>query len=275
MSWLLPAKRSASVSFPLGPSKTYSFSTFSHGSARRLQLSTSRSRVKAFSSARNFRRASTHLSCETMRWALTASPRIRARAWRAWSRRAAARRRSDGLACRPRVGRAFRPRTMARACRLRWGRPRRARWGGGAGPRGARWLSLWWGRRRSFLAPFAWGLGRFFLRGRHGILRAQRRLEGVEPLAPEDAVAFHPFHGALHRCGIESEEVLASRHAAAHQLGALEDADVLGDGIERDIERRRKLRHAGLTPGEVLQDGPAGGIREGDQGVVEGHGSNT
>jgi len=68
--------------------------------------------------------------------------------------------------------------------------------------------------------------------------------------------------------------VLASRHAAAHQLGALEDADVLGDGIERDVERRRKLRHASLTPGEALQDGPAGGIREGDQGVVEIHGSN-
>jgi hypothetical protein len=85
-------------------------------------------------------------------------------------------------------------------------------------------------------------------------------------------VAFHPFHGTLHRRGIEGEEVLAPRHAAPHQLGALEDADVLGDGVERDVERFGKLRHASLAPGEVLQDGPAGGIREGAQGVVEVHG---
>ena len=66
------------LSYTFGPSKTYSLSTFSHGSSRRLRLSASRSRVKAFSSARNFRRASTHLSCETTRCALIASPRIRA-----------------------------------------------------------------------------------------------------------------------------------------------------------------------------------------------------
>jgi hypothetical protein len=65
--------------------------------------------------------------------------------------------------------------------------------------------------------------------------------------------------------------VLAPRHAAAHQVGALEDADVLRDGIERDVERRGELRHARLAPREALQDGPAGGIREGDQGVVEVH----
>jgi predicted ATPase len=48
-------------------------------------------------------------------------------------------------------------------------------------------------------------------------------------------------------------------------------ADVLGDGVERNVERLGKLRHARLALGEALQDGPAGGIREGDQGVVEVH----
>src|SRR5579859_586996 len=68
MSWLLCAKSSANVSLPLGPSKTYCFSTFSHGSARRSRLSSSLSRVNSFSFARNAVRAESHSSRETTGW---------------------------------------------------------------------------------------------------------------------------------------------------------------------------------------------------------------
>ena len=51
MSWLRPSNRSASVSLPSGPSKTYSLSTLTQGSSRRSALSWSRSRVSSFSLA--------------------------------------------------------------------------------------------------------------------------------------------------------------------------------------------------------------------------------
>src|SRR5713226_5792283 len=70
MSWLLFSKSSANVSLPLGPSKTYCLSTFSHGSSRRCRLSSSRCRVNSFSFVRNAVRAESHSSCETTGWAL-------------------------------------------------------------------------------------------------------------------------------------------------------------------------------------------------------------
>src|ERR1700730_15270503 len=70
MSWLLFSKSSANVSLPPGLSKTYCLSTFSHGSARRCRLSSSRSRVNSFSFARNAVRAASHSSCETTGWSL-------------------------------------------------------------------------------------------------------------------------------------------------------------------------------------------------------------
>src|SRR5258708_38056360 len=69
-SWLLFSKSSANVSLPLGPSKTYCLSTFSHGSARRCRLSSSRSRVNSFSLASNAVRTESHSSRETTRWSL-------------------------------------------------------------------------------------------------------------------------------------------------------------------------------------------------------------
>src|SRR5215471_7878493 len=65
MSWLRPAKRSASVSFPFGVSNTYFFSTLTHGNSRRSALSLSRSRVNSFSFFRCYLRAASHSSCDT------------------------------------------------------------------------------------------------------------------------------------------------------------------------------------------------------------------
>jgi hypothetical protein len=51
-NWQRPSNRSASVLLPSGASKTYSFSTFTHGSSRRSALSLSRNRVSSFSLTR-------------------------------------------------------------------------------------------------------------------------------------------------------------------------------------------------------------------------------
>src|SRR6266705_2986684 len=65
MSWLLPANKSASDTLPVGPSKTYSFSTLTQGSWRRCRFIASRSFENFFSFTRSFLRAAIHSFCET------------------------------------------------------------------------------------------------------------------------------------------------------------------------------------------------------------------
>src|ERR1700722_4137947 len=65
INWLRPAKRSASVSLPLGPSNRYCFSTFSQGSSRRCRLRSSRSLVNSFSLRSNALRRAIHCCGET------------------------------------------------------------------------------------------------------------------------------------------------------------------------------------------------------------------
>src|ERR1700730_15615405 len=65
MSWLLFSKSSANACLPLGPSKTYFFSTNSHGSSRLFRLSSSLRPVHSFSFLKKAVRALIHSSCET------------------------------------------------------------------------------------------------------------------------------------------------------------------------------------------------------------------
>src|SRR5580692_3086452 len=68
-SWLRPLNSCASVTFPAGPSKTYSFSTRTQGNARCSALSWSRNFVNAFSLASKAVRAVRHSLRETTRCA--------------------------------------------------------------------------------------------------------------------------------------------------------------------------------------------------------------
>src|SRR5437773_6650496 len=65
MSWLLPRNKSASLTLPVGPSKTYSFSILTQGSLRRCRFKWSRSFENFFSFSRSFLRATSHSFCET------------------------------------------------------------------------------------------------------------------------------------------------------------------------------------------------------------------
>jgi hypothetical protein len=60
-----PAKRSAKVSLPSGPSKTYSLSILTHGSSRRWRLTSSRNLVNSFSRVSKSLRATSHCSLDT------------------------------------------------------------------------------------------------------------------------------------------------------------------------------------------------------------------
>src|ERR1700735_4248438 len=65
MSWLRPANRSDNVCFPFGPSKTYSFLTFSQGNSRRRRLSSSRRWVNSLSLRRSSFLAVSHSAGST------------------------------------------------------------------------------------------------------------------------------------------------------------------------------------------------------------------
>src|SRR5437870_13354970 len=65
MSWLLPQNKSASATFPIGPSNRYSFSILTQGSSRRCRFSSSRNFENFFSFTRSFLRATSHSFCET------------------------------------------------------------------------------------------------------------------------------------------------------------------------------------------------------------------
>src|SRR5690242_10915083 len=61
-----PSKMSASVTFPLGPSKTYSLSISTIGRLRRSMLRASRARVSSFSFSISSIRAARHCSREAI-----------------------------------------------------------------------------------------------------------------------------------------------------------------------------------------------------------------
>src|ERR671919_1014552 len=60
MSCVRPSNRSSRLALPSGPSKSYSFSTASHGIRRRWAASASRARVNSFSFTRSCSRAASH-----------------------------------------------------------------------------------------------------------------------------------------------------------------------------------------------------------------------
>ena len=65
--------------------------------------------------------------------------------------------------------------------------------------------------------------------------------------------------------------MVAPDDAAADQAGALEEADVLGDRVERNVERRRHFGNARFAGSEAGEDLPAGVVGQRDEGVVEVH----
>jgi len=96
-------------------------------------------------------------------------------------------------------------------------------------------------------------------------------LQGGQAVFPEAAIELHPAGGLGHRRGVEREQVLAALHRAGDEAGALEDADVLRDGVERDVEGLGDLGDAPLPRAQPVQDRAAGVVGEGDEDVIEGH----
>jgi hypothetical protein len=93
--------------------------------------------------------------------------------------------------------------------------------------------------------------------------------QGVELVLPEDAIVLDPAGGVFHGLGSEAAAVDAAVDFAAQQAGALQDAQMLGHGRERDVEGRGELGDCSFAEGQAGEDGSAGGIGEGAEGGVE------
>ena len=61
----------------------------------------------------------------------------------------------------------------------------------------------------------------------------------------------------------------AAIDGAGQQAGGFEDAQMSGNGGERNLKRLGKLRNGGFTTGQAGEDGTAGGVGESAEGGVE------
>lgn len=94
-------------------------------------------------------------------------------------------------------------------------------------------------------------------------------LEGIEALLPESAVELEPLRGVAQGPGIETDSMNASFHASRDQTGVLEDDEVLGDGVERDLVWLGDLRDGGVAEGQAREDVAARGVGESGEGLIE------
>jgi hypothetical protein len=78
-----------------------------------------------------------------------------------------------------------------------------------------------------------------------------------------------PPGGVLHRVRREAAAVNTAVDFATKKTRGFEDAEVLGDGGEGDVEGSGQLSDGGFAFGQPGQDGTTRGIGEGTEGSVE------
>src|SRR5262245_50885992 len=97
----------------------------------------------------------------------------------------------------------------------------------------------------------------------------QMDVQAFEALFPESPVALHPVGDLLEPVCLEPAGP-ALRIASTHdQAGALEHAEMLGDGRQAHVERLGELGDRSRTRGQAGQNRTPGGIGEGSESGVE------
>src|SRR2546425_5090092 len=106
------------------------------------------------------------------------------------------------------------------------------------------------------------------------VLLFQECVQGIQLLVPEPLVARGPPGDLTEWRGPQLEVVLAAGPAPPHEACALEDLQVLGDGVQRNRKPRRYVCDPGGPPGESADDGPPGRVGERGEGAVQGGGTH-
>ena len=94
--------------------------------------------------------------------------------------------------------------------------------------------------------------------------------QGVELRFPEAPVAGDPLGRVFQGVDGETAAMNPAVPLAREQPGALEHSEMLRDCGERDAERPGQLCHRGYPARQPRQDRPAGGVRQGRKGRVQG-----
>ena len=94
-------------------------------------------------------------------------------------------------------------------------------------------------------------------------------LEAVEPALPGAPVALDPLGRLAEARRPEPALARAPDLLGDDEVGALEDADVLLDPVDRQPVRLRELADRGRAAAEALEDPAPGRVREGEERAVE------
>ncbi len=93
--------------------------------------------------------------------------------------------------------------------------------------------------------------------------------QGIELVFPETAVLLNPGGGLLHRRGGEAATMHAAVNLTREKAGGLEDAQMLRDSGEGDVEGLSQLGDGGFPEGQARKDSAAGGVGEGGEGGIQ------
>src|SRR5262249_1381517 len=100
-------------------------------------------------------------------------------------------------------------------------------------------------------------------------------VQPCEALVPEATIVLGPLGHILERSRLEPSGAALRVAALADQAGALEHAEVLGDGGAAHRERLGELLDRGRALGEASEDRPARRIGEGGEGDAQGVSSHA
>src|ERR1700737_1698982 len=101
------------------------------------------------------------------------------------------------------------------------------------------------------------------------VLLFQECLQGIQLLVPEPFVAQRPPGNFTQRGSAQLQAVLAARAVPADQPCALQNLQVLRDGVQRNGKPLGHVGDPGRAPGEAPHDRPPGGVRESGESAVE------
>jgi hypothetical protein len=97
----------------------------------------------------------------------------------------------------------------------------------------------------------------------------QKFRQGSELVFPEGAIVFDPLSRVFHWFRREAAAVDATVDFATEQAGGLENAQMLGNGWERDIERSGQFRDGRFALGKAGKDGAASRVGECAKGGIQ------
>src|SRR3954447_5162910 len=104
---------------------------------------------------------------------------------------------------------------------------------------------------------------------REGVSAIEALPQCVEALLPEAAVRLDPLRRVAKRRAAQARGPELRGAATLDQARALEDPQVLRDGLDRDRKRRGELVHGRLAGGEPGEDRAARRVRQGGEGRAQ------